>query len=348
MRRADANIQIPLSEITMSQIIPFESSSLPAFISQAFQITNDLLVSGNGGYPTVSIKGKVFTLKRGDEKTLITKPDAPDEPASSLEVVILKAGPAGDKLSKVFYEGGFVEGSDDKPACYSNDGVAPSINAQKPQAKTCAACPHNVWGSKISDSGSKTKSCVDSKRLAIAPAGQINDPMLLRVPAASLKALTAFGQQLAKRGVPYQAVVAKIGFDYTVAHPALTFKPVGFVDQGTLTEIQEMIDSDLVQRITGLTEEARNEDDGGFSATPVPDHVKKAESKPAAKPKAATKPAPVDDDEDPAPKVEVKVEAKVEDAPVEEAPKAKKAAAPAVTEIASDLDEALDDFDFDD
>ena len=331
----------------MSQIIPFESSSLPAFITQAFAVTNDLLVSGNGGYPTVSIKGKVFTLKRGDEKTLITKPDAPDEPASSLEVVILKAGPAGDKLSKVFYEGGYVEGSDDKPACYSNDGVTPSINSQKPQAKTCAACPHNVWGSKISESGSKTKSCVDSKRLAIAPAGQINDPMLLRVPAASLKALTAFGQQLAKRGVPYQAVVAKIGFDYTVAHPALTFKPVGFVDQGTLTEIQEMIDSDLVQRITGMVEEARIEDDGGFNE-PVPEHIKKAESKPAAKPATKPKAAPVADaeDEDPPPRTTVKVEA----APVEEAPapKAKPKAAPVAAEIESDLDDALDDLDFDD
>lgn len=333
----------------MSQIIPFESASLPAFITQAFAVTNDLLVSGNGGYPTVSIKGKVFTLKRGDEKTLITKPDAPDEPASSLEVVILKAGPAGEKLSKVFYEGGYTEGSDDKPACYSNDGVAPSINSQNPQAKTCAACPHNVWGSKISESGSKTKACVDSKRLAIAPAGQINDPMLLRVPAASLKALTQFGQQLAKRGVPYQAVVAKIGFDYTVAHPALTFKPVGFVDQGTLTEIQEMIDSDLVQRITGLVEEARtDDDDGGFSSAPVPAHVKKVEAKPAAKPAAKPKPAPVADaeDEDPPPRTKVKVEAApVEDAP---APKAKPKAAQVAAEIEGDLDDALDDLDFDD
>lgn len=311
----------------MSNMIPFESAKLPAFLTETFGITNDLIVSGGGGFPTVSIKGKVFHLKRGDEKTMITKPGTDDEPASSLEVVILKAGPAGDKLSKVYYEGGYTEGSDDKPLCYSNDGIAPSANSQKPQCKTCAACPHNAWGSKITEEGKKGKQCADSKRLAIAPAGQINDPMLLRVPAASLKALTVFGQTLAKRGVPYQAVVAKIGFDYSVAHPALTFKPVGFVDQETLGEVKEMIESDLVKRICGELEDVIVPDDD-------------FETKPKAAKPAAKK--PVVEADDPPPKVKVQVED-------DEAPAPKKAAAkPKVQEVEEDLDAALDDMDFDD
>ena len=319
----------------MSNMIPFDSAKLPAFLSQGFEITNDLLVSGNGGYPTVSIKGKVFTLKRGDEKTLITSPGTDDEPARSLEVVILKAGPAGDKLSKVYYEGGYTEGSDSKPLCYSNDGVKPSINAQKPQAPSCQACPHNVWGSKVTDDGKQNKACADSKRLAIAPAGQINDPMLLRVPAASLKALTEFGRTLAKRGVPYQAVIAKIGFDYTVAHPALTFKPVGFVDEATMSEVKEMLDSDLVQRITGLMEDEISHGEADEFETA------KVESKPEAKP-AAKKTEPkkaIVEADDPPPKVKVKVE---------ETPKAESKVEAKVAEIEGDIDEALDDLDFDD
>lgn len=331
----------------MSNIIPFESAKLPAFIVEGFEVTNDLLVSGTG-YPTVSIKGKVFTLKRGDEKTLITKPDAPDEPASSLEVVILKAGPAGDKLSKVFYATGYSEGSDAKPTCYSNDGVKPSVNAQDPQCKTCAACPHNAWGSHVSEDGKKGKSCSDSKRLAIAPAGQINDPMLLRVPAASLKALTQFGQQLAKRGVPYQAVVAKIGFDYTVAHPALTFKPVGFVDESTMLEVKTMMESDLVKKITGMIEDELVTDADDFSTAPVPEHIKQD------KPKTQVKKTTVDPEEDPKPKVKVAVAEEAETpAPKEEAkpkaepkPEAKQAAK--VVSIEDDIDSALDDLDFDD
>lgn len=324
----------------MANMIPFDSAKLPSFIAQGFSLTNDLLVSGGGGYPTVSIKGKVFTLKRGDEKTLITKPDAPDEPASSLEVVILKAGPAGDKLSKVYYATGFSEGSDAKPDCYSNDGIAPGVNAVNPQCKTCAACPKNMWGSHVSEDGKKGKACSDSKRLAIAPAGQINDPMLLRVPAASLKALTAFGQELAKRGVPYQAVVAKIGFDYTVAHPALTFKAVGFIDESTMSEVKEMMDSDLVQRITGMVDELYVSGDKDDFETAAPKAEPKPEkAKPAAKP-AAVKPQ-VTDDDDPPPKVKVAVEG---EAPV----KPKAAAKPEVAAIEGDLDDALDDLDFDD
>ena len=324
--------------MSKSQVIPFETASLPAFLQETFGITNDLIVSGGGGYPTVSIKGKVFTLKRGDEKTLITNAD--DEPARSLEVVILKAGPAGDKLAKVFYKSGYTEGSDAKPLCYSNDGVAPSINATEPQCKTCSACPQNVWGSHVSEDGKKGKACSDSKRLAIAPAGQINDPMLMRVPAASLKALTAFGQQLAKRGVPYQAVVAKIGFDYSVAHPALTFKPVGFVDEGTLGEIKEMMESDLVKRISGETEDLFVPDDAD---TGEKFENAKAEPKKAEAKKPVVKKPVVDEEDDPKPKVKVQVEDE------EEAPAPKKTKAETkVQEVEDDLDAALDDLGFDD
>jgi len=324
----------------MTNLIPFESASLPAFLQETFGLTNDLLVSGGGGYPTVSIKGKVFTLKRGDEKTLIT--DSNDEPARSLEVVILKAGPAGDKLSKVYYASGYTEGSDAKPLCYSNDGIAPGVNATEPQSKSCATCPKNVWGSHVSEDGKKGKACSDSKRLAIAPAGQVNDPMLMRVPAASLKALTAFGQQLAKRGVPYQAVVAKIGFDYSVAHPALTFKPVGFVDESTLMEIKEVVESDLVKRICGEVEDLYVPDDADTAGESF--EQKKPEPKVEPK-KAVVKPKPqVTEDDDPPPKVKVKVEAE-EEAP---APAPKPTAKSVVQEVEDDLDAALDDMDFDD
>ena len=319
-----------------TKLIPFESASLPAFLQETFGITNDLIVSGGGGFPTVSIKGKVFTLKRGDEKTLITNAD--DEPARSLEVVILKAGPAGDKLAKVYYKSGYTEGSDAKPLCYSNDGIAPSINATEPQCKTCAACPQNVWGSHVSEDGKKGKACSDSKRLAIAPAGQINDPMLMRVPAASLKALTAFGQQLAKRGVPYQAVVAKIGFDYSVAHPALTFKPVGFVDEGTLGEIKEAMESDLVKRICGEIEDLYVPDDAdGEKFENAKVEPKKAETK-----KPVVKKPVVEEEDDPKPKVKVQVESDDEPAPKKTAVETK------VQEVEDDLDAALDDLGFDD
>ena len=261
----------------MSNLIPFDSAKLPASIAKAFSISFDDFSTGQkGGFPVISIKGKVFHIKRGDEKTLVTKPDGDGEPAASLEVIVLKTHPG---VAKTYYSKGFSEGSVEKPDCYSNDGTAPAADAQSPQAKKCAACPHNQWGSKITEDGKKGKSCADVKRLAVAPAGQINDPMLLRVPAASLKTWDQYVDLLKKRGVPPPAVVTKVGFDYTVAHPALTFKPIGFIDEAMAVEVKEVLDTDVVQNIIGGAPTAAEVDNGE-----------------AETPKAAAKPAPVEDE----------------------------------------------------
>jgi hypothetical protein len=302
------------------QMIPFDSAKLPAHIAGAFQLTNDLSSGlSSGGFPHISIKGKVFHITRGDEKTLVTKPGE-DEPAASIEVVIVKANP---NLSKVFYTGGYTEGSEARPSCYSNDGISPASDAQEPQAKKCAACVHNQFGSRITENGGKGKACSDSRRIAIAPVSQVNDPMLLRVPAASLKTLREYNESLVKRGVPYQAVVTKIGFDYSVAHPALTFKPVGFIDDATAALVAQTMETEVVANITGLGQS------NSFAALPADEYeapAPKVEA-PAPKPAAAAKPKSALDavlaKATSTSKVAVEEDAPVEAAP---APVAKKAA----------------------
>lgn len=235
------------------QMVPFEAKGLPAHLSALPGISEDDLISGTGGgFPVISIKGKVFHVVRGDERTLVER--EPGEPASSIEVVILRANP---NLSKTYYPKGYEEGTNDKPTCYSNDGIAPGQDAAEPQSGKCATCAHNQWGSKISENGSKVKACSDVRRLAVAPLNQLNDPMLLRVPAASLKPLGEFGNALKKRGVKYPAVVTKISFDYQVAHPALTFKPVAFITEEMSEVIQEVMRSDIVTQIIGLNAAAQ-------------------------------------------------------------------------------------------
>lgn len=236
----------------MSNIVPFENAKLPAHIAKYAAVNNiDDLTSGVGaGYPVISIKGKNFHLVRGDERTLITRPDDPDTPAASLDVVILRANP---HLSKVYYSTGYVEGSDAKPDCYSNDGIAPAADAENPQAKKCATCPHNQWGSRITENDKKGKACSDSRRIAVATTDAMNDPMLVRVPAASLKALAQYGDTLKKRGVPYSVVLTKVGFDHSVAHPSLTFKPVGFLSEEQAEEAAAMAGDDVVTKIIGAS-----------------------------------------------------------------------------------------------
>lgn len=233
-------------------IIPFEGKALPAYLKKIdISVLNaDLLAHAGGGFPVMSIKGNKWAVTRDGERTVLRNPKDPESPATNVNVVILKANK--DK-SKVFYLKGYDPESSDgqKPDCYSSDGITPAADAASPQAKRCATCAHNQWGSKIGDKGAtKGKACSDNVRMAVAPAGQVNDPMLLRVPPASIRALGEYGQMLAKRGVGYNMVVTKIGFDPD-ALGRLVFSPVGFLDDAAYAEVQQMLESDIVADILG-------------------------------------------------------------------------------------------------
>jgi hypothetical protein len=295
-------------------IIPFDSgSNLPAFLKKVdvAALNSDLTAHAGGGFPVISIKGKVFAVVRDGEREIQMNPKDPDSAATSLNVVLLKANKG---TSKVFYIKGYDKDSSEgqKPDCYSNDGVEPAADAQNKQAKKCATCPHNQWGSRVSEKGAtKGKACADAVRMAVAPAGQINDAMLLRVPPASIKALGEYGQMLAKRGVGYNMVVTKVGFDLQAESPKLTFSAVGLLDDDGFAEVQEIAASDVVSNILGssvvaaIAAEAPAEEEAPAPVVkPKAKPVVEEEEAPApvAKPKAAAKPAPkpapVDDDMD--------------------------------------------------
>lgn len=275
----------------MSDMVAIKSGGLPAHL-QGKTKTNNLFAAAVtvGGFPVISIKGKVFHIQRGDERELVTKTGTDDEPASALEVVILSVNP---NKSKVFYNSGFVEGSVAKPTCYSNDGIAPASDAEEPQSKKCNVCPHNQWGSRITENGGKGKACGDSMRLCVAPAGMINDPMLLRVPAATLKTLGQYGSQLAKRGVEPQYVVTRVGFDYNVAHPALTFKAMRFVEEAELATVETTLsdEADIIDQITGVVDKPSISVEPVAESTTAPAPVEETVEKPveAKKPKPAPK-----------------------------------------------------------
>jgi hypothetical protein len=298
-------------------IIPFDSgSNLPSFLKKVdiAALNSDLTAHAGGGFPVISIKGKVFAVVRDGEREIQMNPKDPDSAATSLNVVLLKANKG---TSKVFYIKGYDKDSSEgqKPDCYSNDGVEPAADAQNKQAKKCATCPHNQWGSRVSEKGAtKGKACADAVRMAVAPAGQINDAMLLRVPPASIKALGEYGQMLAKRGVGYNMVVTKVGFDLQAESPKLTFSAVGLLDDDGFAEVQEIAASDVVSNILGSSvaaaiaaeapAAAEEEEAPAPVAKPKAKPVVEEEEAPApvAKPKAAAKPAPkpapVDDDMD--------------------------------------------------
>ena len=237
----------------MSNIIPFESTKLPSYLKTVDRsaLNTDLSAHASAGFPVLSIKGKVFTEVRDGEKVVLPNPKDPDSPATSLDLVIIKGNPT---KSKVFYANGFDEKAESKkPDCFSNDGSKPDASVDKPMSSTCATCPKNEWGSKISETGKKLKACSDSVKLAVAKFDDLEDPYLLRVPAASMTPLGDYNKLLNKRGVDHQMVLTKIGFDMTEASPKLTYKPEGFLDEAQWNKVKEVAQSDVVRRILGAS-----------------------------------------------------------------------------------------------
>jgi hypothetical protein len=266
------------------------SGAVPAHIQKAFAATqgNAALAAGvSAGYPIISYKGKNWHIVEGGERTLITIGEGrnANDPAGSLEAVIILAN---DALNKVYYPDGYEEGSTERPLCHSDDGILPANDAQDKQSKSCGACPHNEWGSKISDTGSRGKACADSRRMAIASPDDLDNPMLLRCPAASLKALLAYGQQLDRRGWPYFALVTRIGFEAQLAYPSLTFTPERWLDETELATVMAKQKDDLVLTITALRKDPSAGTGAAPAAEPEPDDAFSRMERQATAPAAAT------------------------------------------------------------
>ena len=222
-------------------------------VSQRFAaqpVENDLSAGVQAGFGIIGYRGKVWSTRyRGEEKQLM-RPDG-DGPRNSIEVVIVKAS---GHVSKIWYKDGFVEGSSAAPDCYSTNGVTPDVGSKNKQHTACASCPMNQWGSRITPAGKQGKACSDSKRLAVVPSDNIGNeilggPMLLRVPAASLRDLAGFGEKMQALGYPYYSIAARISFDPAEAYPKFTFGAIRPLNDAEADQVLALRDSRQVQVI---------------------------------------------------------------------------------------------------
>lgn len=248
-------------------------------------------------YGVMKFPGKTWKTSYKGQENILMRPDG-DGARASIDVVIVKASSV---KSKIFYEKGYVEDSHERPDCYSTNGVTPAPDALKKQAQTCALCPQNQWGSRVTDAGKPGKKCSDSKRIAIVPAAAdkenpdqlrnevLGGPMLLRIPAASLSKLAGYGDLLKGAGYKPFGVVTRISFDPAANYPSLLFQPMRPLTDAEAEVILELRDTQQVQRIVSedagaqVVEAAAPAPQGIFAA-PLPAQAPKAQAPKAQAP----------------------------------------------------------------
>jgi len=291
----------------MSNIVLLQpGAQLPAYMQQSAElrkqlaeINSDVVVGQQ--FPSLSIKGKVFAIVRDNERKMITRPDEPETPASSVNVTVVRA----NSRSRVYFAKAYVEGEqgpEARPDCASSDGIVPLPGVQNKQSDTCAACPQAVWGTRANMDGKGTACSVNTRMAVFDPEsptylsdGRI-ETFLLRAPAASRSGFASVVSAATTRGVPYNAMVIKVTFDAEAATPKLVFKPVGFLNDAMYEKVKAQYADDLTLDMMGL----------GAASRQVPAPVKTqaeidmealADQKPPAgalaAPVAAPAPAPV-------------------------------------------------------
>jgi hypothetical protein len=229
------------NEITLFDQGP---ANVPAHMQQYADQVKDAanLVTGFNSLPKMSIKGKQFNYMYEDKEYAYPLGQA-------LKCVILATDPP-QGLAKSWYESSYSDTAEfSLPDCFSSNGIKPDSSAGKRQARSCAECPKNAFGSGKDEKGvaTKGKACADVKNLFIVEAHALGESiMVMRVPATSLKALSSYGRQLAKNNAAPQFVVTEIQFA-NETHPQLTFKAASWLDAAQCESMVKRIASSELQ-----------------------------------------------------------------------------------------------------
>jgi hypothetical protein len=223
----------------MSEMTLFSKggNTLPAHLKNLqLDATTKALMGGSGGTggKRISIRGNVFRMMV-DGKEIAQNEDR------AMNIIIAAANA---NVSRNYYAGTYQEGQAMAPTCWSNDGVAPDIKAEQPQASKCASCQQNIKGSGQGDS----RACRFTQRLAVLLENDIRgDIYQLSLPAQSIfgaaengkMPLQSYAKFLGSHGLPVTAVVTEMRFDTASATPRLTFKAVRPLNEEELAMAQD-------------------------------------------------------------------------------------------------------------
>jgi len=203
---------------------------------------------GQGNPPYLSIEGNRFTLVDVAGNTIPIQ-------TLHIDVVIVDVN---DHVSKIFFDPSkpYDPNTPTPPLCFSDNGIAPSINAGHPQAPTCASCPNNVWGSKISQMGSAVKACADQQKIAIYAPEYSDGLFLLRIPPGSFVNWRGYMAKFLGAGLDPIRVITRISFQQGVMG-TLMFHSPGYVDEKMVDPLVKMVQVKAADAIIGRLDKPR-------------------------------------------------------------------------------------------
>ena len=235
------------------------TSNLPAYLQNlpSRNLAQTAVANvGAGNPPHLSIEGGRFTLIDAIGGTI---------PIQTLyvDVVIVDIN---DHISKIYYDPSNAydpkNPNPSPPLCFSDNGLAPSINAGHPQAATCASCGHNVWGSKISAMGSAVKACSDQQKIAVYAPDYSEGLFLMRIPPGSFINWRSYMAKFAGAGLDPDRVITRISFAET---NTLGFQSPGYITEAMVPVLAKMIEAKAADSIIGRLDKPRT------AALPAPE-----------------------------------------------------------------------------
>src|ERR1700733_6455240 len=199
--------------------------TLPAYLQNipATTLAETAIANVSAGSPPyLSIQGNRFTLVDIAGNTI---------PIQTLyvDVVIVDVN---DHISKIFFglNKPYDPNNPSPPVCFSDNGLAPSIGSSQPQSPTCASCPQNVWGSKVSQMGSAVKQCADQQKIAIYVPEYSDGLFLLRIPPGSFGNWRSYMAKFVGAGLNPRMVTTRISFEQNVVG-TLVFQSPGYINE---------------------------------------------------------------------------------------------------------------------
>ena len=240
-----------------------------------------------GGFPSIKYRSSRWrVIVRGEETVL---------DSLSIDVVLVTANPG---LSKSYFKSQYEQGDDKAPDCSSADAITPDAFIKEPVSESCISCPMNVFGSRISETGKKSKACADRKRIAVLPADQLDgDLYLLDLAPTHLKELRSYIAKLDQHGVPANAVRTRLSFDSEASYPLILFNVAPEQPQLTEAEYEQVLERlddpvlvEMLGVLPGDPEQASAKEPAKAPSTPP----KKAASAPRPAPEKAPEAPPAE------------------------------------------------------